>query len=150
MESWTPAVPFKAKAACRHHIPKQRHRITNWAAYDAGLRARGSLTVWFTPEAVAAWAAAPWHLVAWIGGTGALSPTRVPGYAMRTYFGRPSSSIRFSTSTAMAISLAWRPSVWKRSPLPMTRFHLEMSASTRARQLYPGLASEKWRVPDER
>src|SRR5215217_3236541 len=53
------AVPFKAKEACRHHIPKQRHRVTNWAEYDAGLRARGSLTVWFTPEAVAAWAAAP-------------------------------------------------------------------------------------------
>jgi Transposase DDE domain len=52
-------VPFKAKAACRRHIPKQRHRVTNWAEYDAGLRARGSLTVWFTPEAVTAWAAAP-------------------------------------------------------------------------------------------
>src|SRR3954470_14862732 len=59
MESGTPAVPFKANAARRHHIPKQRHRVTNWAEYDAGLRARGSLTVWFTPEAVAAWAAAP-------------------------------------------------------------------------------------------
>jgi hypothetical protein len=52
-------VPFKAKTACRRHIPKQRHRVTNWAEYDAALRARGSLTVWFTPEAVAAWAAAP-------------------------------------------------------------------------------------------
>jgi hypothetical protein len=52
-------VPFKAKAACRRHIPKQRHRVTNWAEYDAGLRARGSLTVWFTPEAIAAWVAAP-------------------------------------------------------------------------------------------
>ena len=52
-------MPFKAKAACRRHIPKQRHRVTNWAEYDAGLRARGSLTVWFTPEAVAAWAATP-------------------------------------------------------------------------------------------
>src|SRR3954452_24395485 len=59
MESRTPAVPFKAKAACRRHIFKQRHRVTNWAEYDAGLRARGSLTVWFTPEAIAAWAAAP-------------------------------------------------------------------------------------------
>src|SRR5215212_2365057 len=58
-DAWTPAVPFKAKAACRHHIPKQRHRVTNWAEYDAGLRARGSLTVWFTPEAIAAWVAAP-------------------------------------------------------------------------------------------
>jgi hypothetical protein len=52
-------VPFKAKAACRRHIPKQQHRVTNWAEYDAGLRARGSLTVWFTPEAIAAWLAAP-------------------------------------------------------------------------------------------
>ena len=52
-------MPFKANADRRHHIPKQKHRVTNWAEYDAGLRARGSLTVWFTPEAVAAWAAAP-------------------------------------------------------------------------------------------
>src|SRR4051795_10031168 len=59
MESGTPAVPFKANAARRHHIPKQRHRVTNWAEYDAGLRARGSLTVWFTPEAVAAWKTGP-------------------------------------------------------------------------------------------
>src|SRR5919199_3006984 len=54
-----PAVPFKAKAACRHHIPKQQHRVTNWAEYDAALRARGSLTMWFTPEAIAAWRAEP-------------------------------------------------------------------------------------------
>ncbi len=52
-------MPFKAQAARRHHIPKQKHRVTNWAAYDAGLRARGSLTVWFTPEAVEAWRAEP-------------------------------------------------------------------------------------------
>jgi Transposase DDE domain len=52
-------VPFKAKAACRHHIPKQKHRVTNWAEYDAALRARGSLTVWFTPEAIAVWRAEP-------------------------------------------------------------------------------------------
>ena len=52
-------MPFKAHANRRHHIPKQKHRVTNWAEYDAGLRARGSLTVWFTPEAVAAWKAEP-------------------------------------------------------------------------------------------
>jgi Transposase DDE domain len=50
-------LPFKAQAARRHRIAKQKHRVTNWAEYDAGLRARGSLTVWFTPEAVAAWRA---------------------------------------------------------------------------------------------
>ena len=31
----------------------------NWPAYEAGLRARGSLTVWFTAEAIAAWRAEP-------------------------------------------------------------------------------------------
>jgi hypothetical protein len=52
-------VPFKAHAARRHRIPKQRHRVTNWAEYDAALRRRGSLTVWFTDGAIAAWRAAP-------------------------------------------------------------------------------------------
>jgi hypothetical protein len=27
-----PIVPFKANAARRHHIPKQRHQVTNWSA----------------------------------------------------------------------------------------------------------------------
>src|SRR3954463_10684560 len=58
-DAWIPVVPFKAKAACRRHIPKQQHRVTNWTAYDAALRQRGSLTVWFTPEAIAAWRAEP-------------------------------------------------------------------------------------------
>ena len=52
-------VPFKANAARRHRIPKQRHRVTNWAEYDASLRQRGSLTVWFTEEAITAWRAEP-------------------------------------------------------------------------------------------
>jgi Transposase DDE domain len=52
-------VPFKANAARRHHIPRQRHKIQNWAEYDAALRQRGSLTVWFTEAAVAAWQAEP-------------------------------------------------------------------------------------------
>ena len=52
-------VPFKANAERRHHIPKQRHRATNSAAYDAALRQRGSLTVWFTDAAIAAWKAEP-------------------------------------------------------------------------------------------
>jgi hypothetical protein len=52
-------VPFKANAVRRRHIPKQRHRVTNSAAYDAALRQRGSLTVWFTDAAIAAWKAEP-------------------------------------------------------------------------------------------
>src|SRR5580704_3878044 len=53
------AVPFKANADRRHHIPKQQDRVTNWSEYDAGLRQRGSLTVWFSEEAIAAWRAEP-------------------------------------------------------------------------------------------
>src|SRR4051812_35812775 len=52
-------MPFKANAARRHRIPKQRRRVTNWSAYDAALRQRGSLTVWFSEEAIAAWRAVP-------------------------------------------------------------------------------------------
>src|SRR3954470_636317 len=45
-------MPFKTNADRRHHISMQRQKVTNWAEYDAGLRARGSLTVWFTAEAI--------------------------------------------------------------------------------------------------
>jgi hypothetical protein len=41
-------MPFKVNAARRHHIPKQKRRVTNWAVYDASLRQRGSLTIWFS------------------------------------------------------------------------------------------------------
>ena len=52
-------VPFKANADRRHHIPRQKFKVTNWRAYDACLRQRGSLTVWFNEEAIAAWRAEP-------------------------------------------------------------------------------------------
>ena len=55
---WSTSVPFKANAD-RHHIPKQRHRITNSAAYDAALRQRGNLTIWFIDAAIAAWKTEP-------------------------------------------------------------------------------------------
>src|ERR1700712_263923 len=52
-------MPFKANAARRHHIPKQTRKVTNWPAYNASLRQRGSLTLWFSEEAIAGWRAAP-------------------------------------------------------------------------------------------
>ena len=52
-----PILPFKLNQDRRHHFPRQRRRVTNWPAYDASLCQRGSLTVWFTDEAIAAWAA---------------------------------------------------------------------------------------------
>jgi len=57
-----PTLPFKLNQHHRHRIPKQTRKLTNSAAYDAALRQRGSLTVWFTDEAVATWKAAPRRL----------------------------------------------------------------------------------------
>ena len=62
-----PILPFKLNQDRRHHIPRQQHKVTNSLgallrsrpAYDASLRQRGSLTVWFTDEVIAAWAAEP-------------------------------------------------------------------------------------------
>ncbi len=54
-----PTLPFKLNQDRRRHIPKQKRKVTNSAAYDAALRQRGSLTVWFTDEAIGAWRAAP-------------------------------------------------------------------------------------------
>src|SRR6478609_6579442 len=48
-------MPYKANEARRHKIPRARYRVTNWPEYDRALQQRGSLTVWVTPEALAAW-----------------------------------------------------------------------------------------------
>jgi hypothetical protein len=48
-------MPYKANEARRHRIPRARYRVTNWPEYDGALQRRGSLTVWVTPEALAAW-----------------------------------------------------------------------------------------------
>ena len=52
-------MPFKLNQNRRHHSPKQKHKVMNAAAYDASLRQRSSLTVWFTEEAIEGWRAEP-------------------------------------------------------------------------------------------
>lgn len=48
-------MPFKHNASRRHRIPKQRRRVTNWPAYEAGLRRRGDLTIWLDEAALSGW-----------------------------------------------------------------------------------------------
>src|SRR5215216_6021275 len=48
-------MPYKANEPRRHKIPRARYKVRNWPAYDRALQQRGSLTVWVTPEALAAW-----------------------------------------------------------------------------------------------
>lgn len=52
-------MPFKHHAAHRHRFARAKYRVTNWSTYEAGLRQRGSLTIWFSDEAVQAWRAEP-------------------------------------------------------------------------------------------
>src|SRR3954462_11447481 len=52
-----PALPFKLNQDRRHHIPEQTRKVTNWRDDDESLRRRGSVTVWFSDEAVEAWEA---------------------------------------------------------------------------------------------
>src|ERR687894_1371203 len=80
-------MPYKANEARRHKIPRARYRVTNWPAYDRALQRRGSLTVWVTPEALAAW-----HPP----GTGRRGRSRTSsdlaietGHLLRLAFGRP-------------------------------------------------------------
>jgi len=47
-------MPFKVNAARRQHLPKQTRKVMNWSAYDASLRQRGSLTIGFSGQAIAA------------------------------------------------------------------------------------------------
>ncbi len=50
-------MPLKHNAARRHRIPRARYRVTNWPAYEAGLRRQGDLTVWVDEAALAGWQA---------------------------------------------------------------------------------------------
>ena len=50
-------MPFKHNAAHRHHIRRARYRVTNWAAYEAGLRRRGDLTFWVDEAVLTGWQA---------------------------------------------------------------------------------------------
>jgi len=52
-------MPNKHNVNDRHHIPKMKFTVRNWREYDAALRARGSLTLWVTPEAIDSWSAMP-------------------------------------------------------------------------------------------
>ena len=48
-------MPHKHNADRRHHIPKMVFKVWNWSAYEAGLRRRGSLTLWIEDAALESW-----------------------------------------------------------------------------------------------
>ena len=48
-------MPNKHNDDRRHHIPKMSFKVQNWPEYEAGLRRRGSLTLWIEEAALAQW-----------------------------------------------------------------------------------------------
>ena len=48
-------MPHKRNADHRHYIPKMAFKVQNWPAYEAGLRRRGSLTLWIEDAALGDW-----------------------------------------------------------------------------------------------
>src|SRR5271165_1157383 len=48
-------MPHKHNADRRHHIPKMAFKVQNWPEYEAGLRRRGSLTLWIEDAALECW-----------------------------------------------------------------------------------------------
>jgi len=48
-------MPPKHNADRRHHTPKMSFKVQNWPAYEAGLRRRGSLTLWIEDDVLEHW-----------------------------------------------------------------------------------------------
>ena len=48
-------MPYTLKDPVRHKFTKKSYNIRDWAKYDEGLKNRGSLTIWFSEDAIAAW-----------------------------------------------------------------------------------------------
>jgi hypothetical protein len=67
----------KHDASRRHCIVKMKFKVTNWREYEVGLRRRGSLTLWLTPEALSTGLhRAERHAV--VSGLTLISPSRRP------------------------------------------------------------------------
>src|SRR5271165_6969253 len=80
-------MPYKFHENRRHKFPKARYRVTNWPECDAALVRRGSLTLWFTEDAVAAWRA---PATGERGGQPIYSATAIEtGLALRLVFHQP-------------------------------------------------------------
>jgi len=51
----TAPMPYTLKDPVRHKFTKKSYNVRDWAKYDEGLKNRGSLTIWFSEDAIAAW-----------------------------------------------------------------------------------------------
>jgi Transposase DDE domain len=100
-------MPNPVNQTQRHPSSKAPYRVKNWGEYDQALQQRGSLTVWVTPEAIAAWQAPP-------TGQRGRSPfysnlAIETGHLLRCAFGRPwrqTEGLLRSVVTLLGVNLA--------------------------------------------
>ena len=52
---WVHSMPNKHNADRRHPIPKKSLKVQSWPEYEAGLRRRGSLTLWIDDAVLDRW-----------------------------------------------------------------------------------------------
>src|SRR3982751_1705203 len=100
-------MPYRAHEARRQKFPTARYQVKNWHEYDQALQQRGSLTLWVTPEALAAWHPLP---------TGRRGRARFysdlaieTGHLLRLAFGRPwrqTEGLLRSVVSLLGVSLA--------------------------------------------
>ena len=50
-------MPYRYRKRSQYKYTKKPYRVRNWPVYEAALRMRGELTLWFYEEAVEAWQA---------------------------------------------------------------------------------------------
>jgi hypothetical protein len=91
----------------RHHkFPKARYQVKNWGEYDQARQERGSLTLWVTPEALAAWHPLP---MGKRGRTRQYSDlASETGHLLRLVFGQPwrqTEGLLRSIATLLGVSL---------------------------------------------
>jgi hypothetical protein len=92
--------------ARRHQFPKARYQVKNWSEYDQALQERGSLTLWVTPEALAAWHPLPMGKRGRARHDSALAIET--GYLLRLVFGQPwrqTEGLLRSIATLLGVSL---------------------------------------------
>src|SRR3954452_15059652 len=162
-------MPYKANEARRHKIPRARYKVRNWPEYDRALQQRGSLTVWVTPEALAAWH--PPRRTGQRGRPRDYSDVAIEtGHLLRLAFGRPSRQTvkRFvadgSSATVIESGLIMvlvglaRITAWMHVTASLgipfasanTTGSVETTGSVRTRCLHRALCTRKLRRSEER
>src|SRR3954451_22026153 len=100
-------MPYPVNEARRQKFPKARYRVSNGREYDQALQERGSLTLWVTPEAIAAWQA---PLTGQRGRSPLYSDLAIEtGHLLRSAFGRPwrqTEGLLRSIMTLLGVNLA--------------------------------------------